>query len=60
MCIYLVSDVGISTSPIVWYNAVTAEVFALNNLFNAALLYMSVEYALSLSQQRSDEDFGQS
>jgi hypothetical protein len=32
-------------SPLVWTYAITAEVFALNNLFAAGLLYLSVRWA---------------
>ena len=39
-------------SPLVWAYAVTAEVFALNNLFAAALLHLSVLAATAMPERR--------
>jgi hypothetical protein len=39
-------------SPLVWPYAVTAEVFALNNLFAATLLYLSVLAGTAVSAER--------
>jgi hypothetical protein len=40
-------------SPLVWPYAVVAEVFAPNNLFTAALLYLSVRHVLSRTSEDS-------
>lgn len=40
-------------SPLIWTYAVGAEVFALNNLFAAALLYVLLRYATSLDTGES-------
>ncbi|OQR91947.1 hypothetical protein ACHHYP_04172 [Achlya hypogyna] len=40
-------DVGFAFSPLVWAYAVGAEVFSLNNLFAAALLFVLLRYARS-------------
>eukprot|EP00505_MAST-04D_sp_SCG-Rhode-Island_P000383 Stramenopile-MAST_4_protein_383 len=40
----LMASCGFCFSPLVWAYAVTAEVFAMNNLFVALLLYLSVSF----------------
>lgn len=36
---------GFAFSPLVWHYAIQAEVFALNNLLAATLLYLTARYA---------------
>ena len=48
-----VSAFGYCFSPLVWTYAVTAEVFALNNLFAALLLYISVMFFKAPSRQKA-------